>query len=208
MGSTMWSVSWGGAIFPQCGLPGTFSKFCFHYTGVPETTQTHHFLVTFFVFRLICFYISLASFFFPLLFVSSFCLFRGKRFVAMKVVKSAEHYTETALDEIKLLRSVSMVSVVHCFFKTTGLSIVAFQIRCADLLWCTTLFLVCVQVRNTDPDDPNREMVVQLLDDFKISGVNGTRILPWKDLMCVCACAQPNVLECWCEYRCCRPGWN
>uniref|UniRef100_A0A670JKD5 non-specific serine/threonine protein kinase n=1 Tax=Podarcis muralis TaxID=64176 RepID=A0A670JKD5_PODMU len=31
---------------------------------------------------------------------------QGKRFVAMKVVKSAEHYTETALDEIKLLKSV------------------------------------------------------------------------------------------------------
>uniref|UniRef100_A0A673CP22 non-specific serine/threonine protein kinase n=1 Tax=Sphaeramia orbicularis TaxID=375764 RepID=A0A673CP22_9TELE len=59
-----------------------------------------------------------------------------KRFVAMKVVKSAEHYTETAVDEIKLLRSV----------------------------------------RNSDPDDPNREMVVQLLDDFKISGVNGTHV--------------------------------
>ncbi|KAI3369469.1 hypothetical protein L3Q82_007684 [Scortum barcoo] len=55
-----------------------------------------------------------------------------KRFVAMKVVKSAEHYTETALDEIKLLRSV----------------------------------------RNTDPSDPSREKVVQLLDDFKISGMN------------------------------------
>lgn len=27
--------------------------------------------------------------------------------MAMKVVKSAEHYTETALDEIKLLRAVS-----------------------------------------------------------------------------------------------------
>eukprot|EP00061_Rhincodon_typus_P017845 g46734.t1 len=27
-----------------------------------------------------------------------------KRFVAMKVVKSAQHYTETALDEIKLLK--------------------------------------------------------------------------------------------------------
>ncbi|XP_036622712.1 SRSF protein kinase 1 isoform X2 [Trichosurus vulpecula] len=61
---------------------------------------------------------------------------QGKKFVAMKVVKSAEHYTETALDEIRLLKSV----------------------------------------RNTDPDDPNREMVVQLLDDFKISGVNGTHI--------------------------------
>uniref|UniRef100_A0AAQ4QBJ6 non-specific serine/threonine protein kinase n=1 Tax=Gasterosteus aculeatus aculeatus TaxID=481459 RepID=A0AAQ4QBJ6_GASAC len=59
-----------------------------------------------------------------------------KRFVAMKVVKSAEHYTETALDEIKLLKSV----------------------------------------RNTDSSDPNREKVVQLLDDFKISGINGTHV--------------------------------
>ncbi|KAJ0047317.1 hypothetical protein NL108_001563 [Boleophthalmus pectinirostris] len=54
----------------------------------------------------------------------------------MKVVKSAEQYTETAVDEIKLLRSV----------------------------------------RNSDPDDPNRDKVVQLLDDFKISGVNGTHV--------------------------------
>ncbi|XP_017568318.1 SRSF protein kinase 1b isoform X4 [Pygocentrus nattereri] len=61
---------------------------------------------------------------------------QGKRFVAMKVVKSAEHYTETALDEIKLLRAV----------------------------------------RNSDPNDPNREKVVQLLDDFKISGINGTHV--------------------------------
>lgn len=35
--------------------------------------------------------------------------FRKKRFVALKVVKSAPHYTETALDEIKLLRCVSVV---------------------------------------------------------------------------------------------------
>lgn len=32
--------------------------------------------------------------------------FQEKRFVAMKIVKSQKHYTETALDEIKLLRSV------------------------------------------------------------------------------------------------------
>ncbi|XP_053083070.1 SRSF protein kinase 1b isoform X5 [Pangasianodon hypophthalmus] len=61
---------------------------------------------------------------------------QGKRFVAMKVVKSAEHYTETALDEIKLLRAV----------------------------------------RTSDPNDPSGEKVVQLLDDFKISGVNGTHV--------------------------------
>ncbi|NWU70088.1 SRPK1 kinase, partial [Pterocles burchelli] len=58
------------------------------------------------------------------------------RFVAMKVVKSAEHYTETALDEIKLLKSV----------------------------------------RNSDPNDLFFFRVVQLLDDFKISGINGSHI--------------------------------
>lgn len=33
------------------------------------------------------------------------------------------------------------------------------------------------QVRESDENDPHREKAVQLLDDFKISGVNGTRIL-------------------------------
>uniref|UniRef100_H2YVG0 non-specific serine/threonine protein kinase n=1 Tax=Ciona savignyi TaxID=51511 RepID=H2YVG0_CIOSA len=61
---------------------------------------------------------------------------RNKRFVAMKVVKSAPHYTETALDEIKLLKSV----------------------------------------RDSDPKDQNREKCVQLLDDFKIHGMNGTHV--------------------------------
>ncbi|XP_040902452.1 SRSF protein kinase 3-like isoform X2 [Toxotes jaculatrix] len=59
-----------------------------------------------------------------------------KRFVALKVVKSAPHYTETALDEIKLLRCV----------------------------------------RDSDPSDPHRETIVQLIDDFKISGVNGIHV--------------------------------
>ena len=36
--------------------------------------------------------------------------FREKKFVALKVVKSAAHYTETALDEIKLLKCVSFFS--------------------------------------------------------------------------------------------------
>ena len=66
---------------------------------------------------------------------SCYC-FRAKRFVALKVVKSASHYTETALDEIKLLRCV----------------------------------------RDSDETDPKREKTVQLLDDFKISGVNGTHV--------------------------------
>lgn len=36
--------------------------------------------------------------------------YRVRNFVAMKVVKSAQHYTETALDEIKLLRCVRIYS--------------------------------------------------------------------------------------------------
>lgn len=58
-----------------------------------------------------------------------------KRFVALKVVKSADHFTETALDEIKLLKCV----------------------------------------RDGAPDDPYHDRVIQLLDDFKLSGPNGKR---------------------------------
>ncbi|XP_018320850.1 SRSF protein kinase 1 [Agrilus planipennis] len=59
-----------------------------------------------------------------------------KRFVALKVVKSAGHFTETALDEIKILKAV----------------------------------------RESDPSDPKRNKTVQLLNDFKISGVNGVHV--------------------------------
>jgi len=61
---------------------------------------------------------------------------KEKKFVALKVVKSASHYTETALDEIKLLKCV----------------------------------------RDADEQDPLRERTVMLLDDFKISGVNGSHV--------------------------------
>ncbi|XP_022081067.1 SRSF protein kinase 3-like isoform X2 [Acanthaster planci] len=61
---------------------------------------------------------------------------KGRKYVALKVVKSAQHYTETAIDEIKLLKAV----------------------------------------RESDTSDANRERVVQLLDDFKVSGVNGTHV--------------------------------
>ncbi|CAL8339747.1 unnamed protein product [Lota lota] len=57
----------------------------------------------------------------------------NSRFVALKVVKSATIFTETALDEIKLLKCV----------------------------------------RDSDPKDPTRENVVQLIDDFRVTGVNG-----------------------------------
>ena len=92
------------------------------------------------------------------------CACSGKRFVAMKVVRSAQHYTETALDEIRLLKSV----------------------------------------RDSDLSDSFRFRSVQLLDDFKVTGVNGTRasrsycalvhscdtgiLMCWTMSICVCAC--------------------
>uniref|UniRef100_A0A1I8AXF2 non-specific serine/threonine protein kinase n=1 Tax=Meloidogyne hapla TaxID=6305 RepID=A0A1I8AXF2_MELHA len=60
----------------------------------------------------------------------------SKRFIAMKIVKSAEHYTEAALDEIKLLECV----------------------------------------RDSDPSDMALQRVVQLLDHFTVSGVNGVHV--------------------------------
>jgi serine/threonine-protein kinase SRPK1 len=59
-----------------------------------------------------------------------------KRYAALKIVKSAKHFTETAKDEINILKSV----------------------------------------RDSDPSDPKRNKTVQLLNDFKITGVNGTHI--------------------------------
>ena len=48
-------------------------------------------------------------FFSDILKMSFFSFFSDKKFVALKVVKSAAHYTETALDEIKLLKCVSVI---------------------------------------------------------------------------------------------------
>jgi serine/threonine-protein kinase SRPK1 len=62
--------------------------------------------------------------------------FDDKRYVALKIVKSAPNFTETAKDEIKILKAV----------------------------------------RDTDPEDPKRNKTVQLLNDFKISGTNGTHV--------------------------------
>ncbi|XP_065640952.1 SRSF protein kinase 3 isoform X2 [Hydra vulgaris] len=59
-----------------------------------------------------------------------------KRYVALKIVKSASHYTETAIDEMKLLR---------------------------------TVHTAC-------PDHEGYPHVVQLLDDFKISGIHGNHV--------------------------------
>ncbi|XP_067025383.1 SRSF protein kinase 1-like isoform X1 [Acropora muricata] len=61
---------------------------------------------------------------------------KDRCFVALKIVKSASHYTETAIDEMKLLRTV----------------------------------------HTADADDIGYKHVVQLTDDFKIVGINGSHI--------------------------------
>lgn len=83
--------------------------------------------------------------------------------MALKVVKSAPQYTETALDEIKLLKCVSAPSPLPPKSETPKMH--------------PHNPPKPPQVRDSDPSDPNREHIVQLIDDFKISGVNGVRIL-------------------------------
>lgn len=76
--------------------------------------------------------------------------------------------------------------ILYCF----SLRLVSVNPNCFNCL-----FLTCPQVRNSDPNDPNREMVVQLLDDFKISGVNGTRILYSKILLMLpCVYYDPDLI--------------
>lgn len=75
---------------PQAGLGTLFNSVAL--LGPAVSAGTHTFSVAFF------FSADLLS------------VCRKKRFVALKVVKSAPHYTETAVDEIKLLRCVSVVT--------------------------------------------------------------------------------------------------
>lgn len=157
---------------------------------------------------------------------------RRKRFVALKVVKSAGHYTETAVDEIKLLKCVRHLPYPFpAPWEPPG----AWQCGCEacrapqagagrpqgqapagsaegeDLEGGPEAFLpvrpkhsgtgrperlptpgeqlargrlklyvapwLLLQVRDSDPSDPKRETIVQLIDDFRISGVNGVHIL-------------------------------
>ena len=152
--------------------------------------------------------------------------------MALKVVKSAGHYTETAVDEIKLLKCVRRLPYpLPAPWEPPG----AWQCGCKacrapragagcpkgqapagmaegeDLEGGPEAFIpvrpknsgtggpkgppapgeqsvsgrlkpsvapwVLMQVRDSDPSDPKRETIVQLIDDFRISGVNGVRIL-------------------------------
>lgn len=195
MGNTMWSGNWAGVTSPLCGSPGTSSMWtsflcfppklsCFWGLRLNWAVDNCGVLVQH-----------------PVLPVNRCCRLCGcrvKRFVAMKVVKSAEHYTETAVDEIKLLRSVSRWFCSPCLsalLQKNEMWLIVILITIYHWNWSTQNYYAVVkthlillhfnsndenvsfpQVRNSDPNDPNREMVVQLLDDFKISGVNGTRI--------------------------------
>lgn len=86
--------------------------------------------------------------------------------MALKVVRSAQTFTETALDEIRLLKCVSLPEMPGG------------HRRNACLLFHTFIQRVYPpQVRDSDPKDVKRDRVVQLIDDFRITGENGERIL-------------------------------
>ena len=51
-------------------------------------------------------------------------LIRGSRYAALKVVKSAKHYTETAIDEIKFLRAVCESYFCLCNTKTNNYNLI------------------------------------------------------------------------------------
>ena len=85
--------------------------------------------------------------------------------MAAKVVKSARHYTETAQDEIELLKKVTAVwghgSAVWGRGSALG-ELPAFS---------------CVQVAMANPGCPGWTHVVQMYDSFKLFGPHGIRIL-------------------------------
>ena len=83
---------------------------------------------------------------------------RALRNVALKIVKSARHYTEAAIDEIDLLKKVCELSIL-------------LSTNC-QLLFCHPL-----QVASSNPHSLGWPHVVQMYDSFRIVGPHGTRIL-------------------------------
>lgn len=70
------------------------------------------------------------------------CCYRVKNFVAMKVVKSAQHYTETALDEIKLLRCVRIWLLWHILFICSSSFFSLFSFSCISVPSFSLSFLL------------------------------------------------------------------
>ena len=124
---------------------------------------------------------------------------RSERYVALKIVKSAKHYTETALDEIELLRKVShremtssLIEDLLCVSSNLvlllwsidinyswlpGEKIVSTCVHIMDSVLISTFILSSVQVASANPSSAGWNYVVQMFDHFKLVGPNGTRIL-------------------------------
>ena len=101
---TKFSESWAGVTSQPCGSAGIYCK-CFLLIFLHKCNFFTN-LMQKCIFQLQ--FINSRNCFLYFLYSSNCFLFREKKFVALKVVKSAAHYTETALDEIKLLKCVSM----------------------------------------------------------------------------------------------------
>lgn len=56
----------------------------------------------------------------------------------MKVVKSAQHYTETALDEIKLLKCVRITHAVQC--SIPAITVITNKIKKYSGMYCLNFF--------------------------------------------------------------------
>lgn len=79
---------------------------------------------------------------------------RDEKYVAIKVVKSSMHYTETACDEIMILKTVSI-----------GRAIIESAL----------IFVSWFQIRDAEVDLGIDSHIVQLLDYFVITGIHGDR---------------------------------
>lgn len=60
---------------------------------------------------------------------------------------------------------VTLPHLKHCFWHCSVFAVVVVYLLCDQ------------QVRDSDPKDPKRERIVELIDDFRIPGANGERIL-------------------------------
>ena len=66
-----------------------------------------------------------------------------KNYVALKIVKSASHYTETAVDEMKLLQMVSVMNSRQMQLNVPCNFLVSILKRFAGLGWCIShLYLI------------------------------------------------------------------
>lgn len=66
------------------------------------------------------------------------------RFVAMKIVKSAEHYTEAAKDEIKVRHSLQFCCKLPCKIRCDTLHIEYIKSEAVYMLSCDILKNICI----------------------------------------------------------------